>query len=134
LELNPTIVNAYENIGVANLAGGEFEKSLEFYDRAIRLSPHIRGSDQHGADRFRGARTVDGRHESSAGGSSTRSAGHPVQNQAQADLGRALATSRCSPNGTATETGTGISRRSVVRLIVRPQPDAMPPTRAISIC
>jgi adenylate cyclase len=39
LALDPTIVNAYENIGVANLARGEFERSLEYYDKAIRLSP-----------------------------------------------------------------------------------------------
>jgi adenylate cyclase len=40
LALNPAIVNAYENIGVANLNRGEFDKGLEFYDKAIRLSPH----------------------------------------------------------------------------------------------
>jgi adenylate cyclase len=40
LALDPTNVNAYEGIGTANLYLGEFEKSLEFYDKAIRLSPH----------------------------------------------------------------------------------------------
>jgi adenylate cyclase len=40
LALDPTNVNAYENIGTANLFLGEFEKSLAFLDRAIRLSPH----------------------------------------------------------------------------------------------
>jgi TolB-like protein/Flp pilus assembly protein TadD len=40
LELNPSIVNAYESIGNDYLQLGQFEKSLEFYDKAIRLSPH----------------------------------------------------------------------------------------------
>ena len=40
LELNPAIVNAYESIGNDYLQLGQFEKSLEFYDKAIRLSPH----------------------------------------------------------------------------------------------
>jgi adenylate cyclase len=40
LALDPTNVNAYENIAVANLFLGEFERSVEFLDRAIRLSPH----------------------------------------------------------------------------------------------
>ena len=40
LELNPSTVNAYESIGNDYLQLGQFEKSLEFYDKAIRLSPH----------------------------------------------------------------------------------------------
>ena len=40
LELSPVIVNAYESIGNDYMQLGQFEKSLEFYDKAIRLSPH----------------------------------------------------------------------------------------------
>lgn len=40
LALDPATVEAYENLGFDYLNLGQFEKSLEFYDRAIRLSPH----------------------------------------------------------------------------------------------
>jgi adenylate cyclase len=40
LELNPVVVNAYESIGNDYLQLGQFEKSLAFYDKAVRLSPH----------------------------------------------------------------------------------------------
>jgi adenylate cyclase len=40
LTLDPTLVEAYENLGYDYLNLGQFEKSLEYYDKAIRLSPH----------------------------------------------------------------------------------------------
>jgi adenylate cyclase len=40
LDLNPTLVNAYESIADVYLQLEQFEKSLQFFDKAIRLSPH----------------------------------------------------------------------------------------------
>ena len=40
LALDPTTVNAYEGLGQAHLGLGEFERSFEFFDKAIRLSQH----------------------------------------------------------------------------------------------
>jgi adenylate cyclase len=40
LALDPAMVEAYENLGFDYLNLGQFDKSLEFYDKAIRLSPH----------------------------------------------------------------------------------------------
>jgi adenylate cyclase len=40
LDLNPTLVNAYESIADVYLQREQFEKSLQFFDKAIRLSPH----------------------------------------------------------------------------------------------
>ena len=40
LALNAVLVNAYESIGDVYSQLGQFEKSLEYFDKAIRLSPH----------------------------------------------------------------------------------------------
>jgi adenylate cyclase len=40
LALDPAMVEAHWNIGIDYLDLGEFEKSLDFFDKAIRLSPH----------------------------------------------------------------------------------------------
>jgi adenylate cyclase len=40
VDLNPDDVYAYENMGYAYRRLGQFETSLEFVDKAIRLSPH----------------------------------------------------------------------------------------------
>ena len=40
VDLNPSDVYAYGNMGYAYRRLGQFEKSLEFIDKAIRLSPH----------------------------------------------------------------------------------------------
>jgi TolB-like protein/class 3 adenylate cyclase/tetratricopeptide (TPR) repeat protein len=40
LYLDPAVVEAYSVIGVSNTNLGEFEKGLEYADKAIRLSPH----------------------------------------------------------------------------------------------
>jgi adenylate cyclase len=39
LALDPAVVEAYENLGFDYLNLGQFEKSLEYYNEAIRLSP-----------------------------------------------------------------------------------------------
>lgn len=38
LSLDPTMVGAYANLGEASMALGRFDKGLEFFDKAIRLS------------------------------------------------------------------------------------------------
>jgi adenylate cyclase len=43
IALDPSLADAFENLGDDNTLLGRFEKSLEFYDRAIRLSPHDPG-------------------------------------------------------------------------------------------
>jgi TolB-like protein/class 3 adenylate cyclase len=40
LALDPAMVSAFGELGWAYLYLGEFEKSLEYFDKAIRLSPH----------------------------------------------------------------------------------------------
>ena len=40
LSLDPTMALAYLQMGVASIALGRFEEALEFFDKAIRLSPH----------------------------------------------------------------------------------------------
>jgi adenylate cyclase len=40
LALDPARADAVEGLGVAFLRLGQFEKSLEYFDKAIRLSPH----------------------------------------------------------------------------------------------
>jgi tetratricopeptide (TPR) repeat protein len=40
IALDPSLVDAIENLGDDVVLLGQFEKSIEFYDRAIRLSPH----------------------------------------------------------------------------------------------
>ena len=40
LSLDPAMVNAVLGLGWDNLYLGQFEKSLEYFDKAIRLSPH----------------------------------------------------------------------------------------------
>ena len=40
LALNPANVDAYAGLGWDYLYLGQFEKSLEYFDKAIRLSPH----------------------------------------------------------------------------------------------
>jgi adenylate cyclase len=40
LSLDPTMAIAYLHMGEASIALGSFEKGLEFFDKAIRLSPH----------------------------------------------------------------------------------------------
>jgi adenylate cyclase len=40
LALDPAMVDGYSNLGFDYLNLGQFEKSLEFLDKAIRLSPH----------------------------------------------------------------------------------------------
>ena len=43
LALNPSNVFAYMGLGWACFYTGQFEKSLEYFDKAIRLSPHDPG-------------------------------------------------------------------------------------------
>jgi tetratricopeptide (TPR) repeat protein len=43
LALNPAISDAYSSMGFAYLSLGQFEKSLEYFDKAMRLSPHDPG-------------------------------------------------------------------------------------------
>jgi tetratricopeptide (TPR) repeat protein len=38
--LDPALLEAYVNMGFDYRNLGQFEKSLEFFDKAIRLSPH----------------------------------------------------------------------------------------------
>jgi adenylate cyclase len=45
LVLDPAQVEAVANLGWAYLILGQYEKSLEYYDKAIRLSPHDPGLD-----------------------------------------------------------------------------------------
>jgi tetratricopeptide (TPR) repeat protein len=40
LALNPANVDAYAGLGWDYFYRGQFEKSLEFFDKAIRFSPH----------------------------------------------------------------------------------------------
>jgi adenylate cyclase len=40
LALDPTIVSAYDTLGNVRMNFGQFEQSLELFDKAIRLSPH----------------------------------------------------------------------------------------------
>ena len=40
LSLDPTQASAYATRGEASMALGRYEKALEFFDKAIRLSPH----------------------------------------------------------------------------------------------
>ena len=40
LSLDPAMSDAYANMGEVSIALGRFEKGLEFFDKAIRLSPH----------------------------------------------------------------------------------------------
>jgi len=40
LALDPAIVDAYWNLGIDHLDLGLFEKSIEYFDKGIRLSPH----------------------------------------------------------------------------------------------
>ena len=40
LALDPSLVDAYEGLGLGLLFLGQYEKSLELFDKAIRLSPH----------------------------------------------------------------------------------------------
>jgi len=43
LALNPSNVSAYASLGWDSYYTGQFEKSLEYFDKAIRLSPHDPG-------------------------------------------------------------------------------------------